>query len=185
MFTLQSQHHGVVWGRQGWSTSILERKLTAQYRPREESAVWHQSNMSSLQMDTAAGWSASAQRLDHDGLSEKEHINFIEPHMRPPNSPDINPVDYAIWGAHQQRVYHQRQLKTVELKWAIVTEWQKLSQRFIDNSINEWHRRLEAVIKNGGRHIEHRNLVWAAAHHFNTIVRSLVNKTEHLTLILE
>jgi len=27
----------------------------------------------------------------------KEHINFIEPHMWPPNSPDINPVDYAIW----------------------------------------------------------------------------------------
>ena len=34
----------------------------------------------------------------------KEH-NFIEPHMRPANSPDINPVDYAIWGAIQQRVY--------------------------------------------------------------------------------
>jgi len=43
-----------------------------------------------------------------------------------------------LWGAHQQRVYHQRQLKTVEeLKRAIVTEWQKLSQRFIDNSIND------------------------------------------------
>jgi len=50
----------------------------------------------------------------HDGLSEKEHINFIEPHMWPPNSLDINPVDYAIWGALQQRVYHRRQLKTVE-----------------------------------------------------------------------
>ena len=61
---------------------------------------------------------------------KKEHINFIEPHMWPPNSPD--PVDYAIWGALQQRVYHQRQFKTVEeLKRAIVTEWQKLSQRFI------------------------------------------------------
>ena len=67
--------------------------------------------------------------------------------MWPPNSPDINPVDYAIWSAHQLRVYHQRQFKTVEeLKRAIVTEWQKLSQRFIDNSITEWHRRLEAVI---------------------------------------
>jgi len=43
-----------------------------------------------------------------------------------------------------------------EPKQAIVTEWQKLSQRFIDNSINEW--RLEAVIKNGGGHIEHCNL---------------------------
>jgi len=45
---------------------------------------------------------------------KKEHINFIEPHMWPPNSPDINPVDYAIWGALQQRVYHQRQFKTAE-----------------------------------------------------------------------
>jgi len=77
--------------------------------------------------------------------------------MWPPNSPDINPMDYAIWGALQQR--HQRQFKTVEeLKQAIVIEWQKLSQRFIDNSINEWHRRLEAVIKNGGGHIEHCHL---------------------------
>ena len=45
----------------------------------------------------APGWSASAHHQDHDGLFEKkEHINFIEPHMWPPNSPDINPVDYAI-----------------------------------------------------------------------------------------
>jgi len=27
---------------------------------------------------------------------KKEYINFIESHMWPPNSPDINPVDYAI-----------------------------------------------------------------------------------------
>jgi len=35
---------------------------------------------------------------------------------------------------------------------------EKLSQCFIDNSINEWRRRLEAVIKNGGGHIEHCDL---------------------------
>jgi len=46
---------------------------------------------------------------------KKEHINFIEPHMWPPNSPDINPVDYAISGALEQRVYHQRRFKTVEV----------------------------------------------------------------------
>ena len=67
---------------------------------------------------------------------KKDHIDFIEPHIWHPNSPDINPVDCAIWSALQQRVYHQRQLKTVkELKQAIVTKWQTLSQRFIDNSI--------------------------------------------------
>jgi len=68
--------------------------------------------------------------------------------MWPPNSPNINPVDYAIWVLFQQQVYHQRQFKTVkELKRATVNEWQKLSQRFIDNSINEWRRRLEAGIQ--------------------------------------
>jgi len=47
-------------------------------------------------------------------IRKKEHINFIEPHMWPTNSFDINSVDYAIWGALQQRVYHQRKFKMVE-----------------------------------------------------------------------
>jgi len=91
---------------------------------------------------------------------EKEKIDFIEPDMWPPNSPDLNPVDYAVWGALQQRVYHGRKFKTVEeLKQTIVTEWKNLSQRFIDSCINEWRRRLECVVKNGGGHIEHCNFV--------------------------
>ena len=39
-------------------------------------------------------------------------IDFIEPNMWPPNSPDLNPVDYAVWGAFQQRVYHGRNIDT-------------------------------------------------------------------------
>ena len=51
---------------------------------------------------------------------------------------DLNPVDYAVWGALQQRVYHGRKFKTVEeLKQTFVTEWKNLSQRFIDSCINE------------------------------------------------
>jgi len=62
---------------------------------------------------------------------KKEHMIFIEPHMWPPNSPDVNPVDYAISGAIQQRVYHQRQFKAVEeLKRATVTELQKTLTAF-------------------------------------------------------
>ena len=77
----------------------------------------------------------------------------------PPNSPDLNPVDYAIWGALQERVYHGRKLENVEqLKQAILLEWRALSQRFIDGTINQWRRRLQGVVglqENGG-HIEHK-----------------------------
>jgi len=52
-------------------------------------------------------------------------------------------VDYAVWGAVQQQVYHNQKFTTVvQLKQAIVDEWNKLSQHFIDHSIDEWRRRL-------------------------------------------
>src|SRR6218665_1064090 len=86
----------------------------------------------------------------------RENISFIEPDMWPPNSPDLNLVDYAVWGALQQMVYRRRSFTTVDqLKEIIVTEWTKLSQRFIDRAIDQWRRRLQCVVQQQGRHIEH------------------------------
>jgi len=48
-----------------------------------------------------------------------------------PNSPDLNPVDYAVWGALQKMVYHHKTFTSVqELKRAIVTAWQQLVVKF-------------------------------------------------------
>ena len=101
----------LAWGKQGWSSSILERKLTAHTTAISSSR--RVCCLTSEQYVVITGghcsrMEASAHRPDHevhDGLSEKEHINFIESHMCPPNIPDINPVDYTIWGALLQRVY--------------------------------------------------------------------------------
>ena len=58
---------------------------------------------------------------------------------------------FAVWGALQEMVYHQRRFTSVdELKTVIVTEWQKLSQRFINRAINQWRRRLECVVQQQG-----------------------------------
>jgi len=86
-----------VWGRQGWSSSILERKLTAHATAISSSrrvCCLTSEQMSSLKVDTAAGWSASAQRPDHDGLSEKRaHQLQWTSHVASTCGPDINPVD--------------------------------------------------------------------------------------------
>jgi len=37
-------------------------------------------------------------------LLQREMPAFISPDLWPPNSPDLNPVDYKIWGAMQDRV---------------------------------------------------------------------------------
>ena len=58
-----------------------------------------------------------------------ENVTFIEPDMWSLNSLDLNPVDYAVWGALQQMVCQRRRFTTInQLKQAIVTEWGKLSQ---------------------------------------------------------
>jgi len=83
--------------------------------------------MPSSQMNTSAGRRACARGTIR--LSEKENVDFNKPYMWPPNSPDLTPVDYAVCGALQQRVYRRRKFNTVEeLKRAIITEWQNLSQ---------------------------------------------------------
>ena len=42
--------------------------------------------------------------------------------MWPPNSPDLNPADYAVCGALQQRLYRRRKFNKVEeLKRAIIS----------------------------------------------------------------
>src|SRR6218665_2036248 len=80
---------------------------------------------------------------------------FIEPHNLPPNSPDLNPVDYSTWGALQQRV-RERIVKIGHLKRVIIrccmTE---ISQELINGAIDQWVRRIDAVIRARGRHIEH------------------------------
>ena len=67
--------------------------------------------------------------------------------MWPPNSPGLNPVNYVIWSALQEKVYRRRIFTTVEqLKLSIIEEWRNLGQRFIDRSINEWRQRLQKVV---------------------------------------
>jgi len=72
-----------------------------------------------------------------------------------PNSPDLNPVDYAICTAVQERLYNGRKSENVEqLKQVIVLEWHALSPRnFIDGSMYGSGCvacRLSVIQENGG-----------------------------------
>jgi hypothetical protein len=86
---------------------------------------------------------------------EKENVQFIEPNLWPPNSPDLNPVDYAVWGALQQRVYKHKIRDLLHLKEVIRLEWNRLSMRFVTRSIDQWRSRLQSILQENGGHIEH------------------------------
>jgi len=82
--------------------------------------------------------------------------NFIEPSVWPPNSPDLNPVNYAVWRALQQAVY--RYLNPIvslnDLKDRVRTCWDQLNQELVSKAIDQWRPRLQAVVHVHGGHIE-------------------------------
>jgi len=82
--------------------------------------------------------------------------NFIEPPNWPPNSPDLNPVDYSIWGALQQLVYRQKIENIDHLKQVVNSCWDMISQELIDGAIEQRSKRLSSVVRSRGGHIEHR-----------------------------
>ena len=79
-------------------------------------------------------------------LLKRETPDFIPPSLWPPNSPDLNPVDYKIWGLVQQRVYTRKIQNVEELRQRIIEEWEGLDQRVIDNAVKHWRRRLCACV---------------------------------------
>ena len=106
-----------------------------------------------LQQDGARSHTA------HDTIKfiEESVPDYIEEENWPPKSSDLNPLDYSIWGAMEEIVYHRRSgFDSVdELKDAIESAWDSLSQRLINGAINQWQERLQMVADQNGGHIDH------------------------------
>jgi inhibitor of nuclear factor kappa-B kinase subunit alpha len=84
--------------------------------------------------------------------------DLISPLLWPPNSPDLNPVDYKIWSVLQERVYRTRLQDVNHLKQRLVEEWREFSQDIVDRAVSEWRARLKACVAVDGGHFEHKLL---------------------------
>jgi len=69
-----------------------------------------------------------------------ETHQFISPDMWPANSPDLNPVDYGIWGMLQERVYRVPIHDTDELRKCLVVTWAEFKQGVVDDAVDQWRK---------------------------------------------
>ena len=83
--------------------------------------------------------------------------NFIAKNEWPPQSPDCNPMDYAIWESLKEKVYRGQRKKfpEPELKRKILESWQEISIEEIRKSISIWKKRLRTVCEQHGNPIDH------------------------------
>ena len=88
-------------------------------------------------------------------MLNRETPDFISPLQWPPNSPDLNPVDYEIWGQLQERVYRSRIRDVNHLMEQLVQERCNLDHNIICAAVNQWRTRLRACVRADGGHFEH------------------------------
>jgi len=82
--------------------------------------------------------------------------DFISPLLWTPNSPDLNPVDYEVWGVLQQRVYRSRIRDVDHLQQRLIEKWRCLDQNITDRAVRQWRVRLRTCVCANGGHFEHK-----------------------------
>ena len=88
---------------------------------------------------------------------EENTPGFIRKDDWPPQSPDLNPMDYSVWNSLSEKVYKGKVEKFTEdeLKRKIRSAWKKISLSEIRNSISSWKKRLRTVVEQDGGPIDH------------------------------
>jgi len=91
------------------------------------------------------------------GLDCRQCPEFTSKDRWPPNSPDLNPLDYHVWGAMLDlyQKYQPRPMNISELKVVLQSIWNDLPQDPIDRSILSFTTRLRACIKANGGHFKY------------------------------
>jgi len=82
---------------------------------------------------------------------------FIDKDEWPPNSPDLNPLDYHVWGAMVERykTFYPKSKSMEELKNFLQVIWDQLAQVSVSKAIMNLTKRVRACLKAGCERFEH------------------------------
>ena len=90
-------------------------------------------------------------------FAQNECPNFIAKDEWPPNSPDLNPLDYSVWGMmlDSYNKLNTNPIPCSELKGALLNIWGALPHAPIQKAIRSFRKRLQSCFRAEGGHFEH------------------------------
>ncbi|MCA9813148.1 MAG: transposase [Nitrosarchaeum sp.] len=123
---------------------ILEKVVRPQSQLIFNQDIW------TFQQDSAPSHKAKTTQ----NWCQKNLPDFISTQDWPPSSPDLNPLDYFIWGVLEANVNASRHKSLESLKAKLLEEWDKLDMSMIRTAIDAWKKRLRLVVKRKGGRFE-------------------------------
>ena len=82
-----------------------------------------------------------------------EKMNFWPKDFWPPQSPDLNPLDFSIWWHVESKACKGRHSNVDELKLSVEKYWKFMKKSYVRSVCQSFRHRLQAVIEAEGDHV--------------------------------
>lgn len=135
---------GIKLNQENYRTSILESALLPWAQKHFKNRRW------SFQQDSA---SAHGAKKTQEWMTENVPA-FIAKEESPQSSPDLNPVDFAVWSILESKVSATHHTSLDALKKKLTKEWEKIPKRVIRDSCKAFSKRFQQVVDVNGGYIE-------------------------------
>lgn len=83
----------------------------------------------------------------------RSNMSFWPKDMWPPQSPDLNPLDYSVWAHVEGKACKVRHSSVEELKTSVNRAWASMKKDYVRKVCTAFRSRLERVIAAEGGHI--------------------------------
>lgn len=84
----------------------------------------------------------------------KVDISKKKPGQWPSNSPDLNPLDYAIWGILEASIHGKKFNSINELKATLRRAWNRIDVNVLASAVDNWPKRLRSCVQADGGYFE-------------------------------
>ena len=103
------------------------------------------SNRIPLQLTKQTRLKKSCQKNAQISLQEDEWL---------PNSPELNPLDYAIWSILEEKACAKPHKDVESLKPALFKIWDKITVEMLEKIVDNFPKRLKACVEAKAGHFE-------------------------------
>jgi hypothetical protein len=128
-----------------YQEQILNKVVKPWARRHFENQPW------TLQQDWAPAHSAKTTLA----FCKKEFPDMWDRDLWPSNSPDLNPMDFSVWGLLERNACATHHKSIEALKAALKKAWAKITPDLLTRIVANFRKRLKACIAAKGDHFEH------------------------------